>query len=230
MSDLEQRSNRHQEIVGIIPAGGQASRLGLLPCSKEIYPIGFNVAHGGRGFRPKVVCEDLLEKFQQAGITKTYIILRNGKWDIPQYFGDGKIWGMDLAYLIMALPFGVPYTLEQGFPFIRDALVVFGFPDIVVTPCDVCRRLLVRQEDTNADIVLGLFEAQDPQKMDMVECEEDGRVRKIEIKPVSTDLQRTWIIAVWTPKFTKFMHEQLPLVGFPEATRVVCWRRHSIGY
>ena len=27
------------EIIGLIPAGGQAKRLGKIPCSKEIYPI-----------------------------------------------------------------------------------------------------------------------------------------------------------------------------------------------
>ena len=45
--------------------------------------------------------------------------------------------------------------------------------------------------------------------MDMVEVGPDGRVREIRIKPVDTDLDFTWIIAVWTPDFTRFMHEYI---------------------
>lgn len=45
--------------------------------------------------------------------------------------------------------------------------------------------------------------------MDMVELGPERSVRKIVIKPVDTDLDLTWIIAVWTPSFTRFMHEYL---------------------
>jgi glucose-1-phosphate thymidylyltransferase len=43
--------------------------------------------------------------------------------------------------------------------------------------------------------------------MDMVEINPDRSVRKIRIKPADTNLEFTWIIAVWTPNFTRFMHE-----------------------
>ncbi len=32
---------KESEVIGLIPAGGQAKRLSPLPCSKELYPIGF---------------------------------------------------------------------------------------------------------------------------------------------------------------------------------------------
>ena len=43
--------------------------------------------------------------------------------------------------------------------------------------------------------------------MDMVDFDENGHINKIEIKPVKTNLIYTWIIAVWTPHFTQFMHD-----------------------
>jgi hypothetical protein len=30
-----------QEVVGLVPAGGLGTRTSPLPCSKELYPIGF---------------------------------------------------------------------------------------------------------------------------------------------------------------------------------------------
>ncbi|MGH8772647.1 MAG: hypothetical protein ACREV2_15955, partial [Burkholderiales bacterium] len=69
------------EVVGLIPAAGRALRLKPLPCSKELYPIGFHEAEPGVPFRPKVVCHYLLEKMRAAGITQVCIILLRGKWD-----------------------------------------------------------------------------------------------------------------------------------------------------
>jgi glucose-1-phosphate thymidylyltransferase len=45
--------------------------------------------------------------------------------------------------------------------------------------------------------------------MDMVELDGNDRVCKIEIKPASTTLRYTWIIAVWTAGFSRFMHESV---------------------
>lgn len=198
-----------QEVIGLIPAGGRATRIAPLPCSKELYPIGFRQAGEGQSLRPKVVCHYLLEKMKLAGAAKAYIILRQGKWDIPAYLGDGAMLDMHLAYLMMNLPFGAPYTLNQAYPFVQDALIAFGFPDIIFQPEDAFVHLLAHQTTTNADIVLGLFPADQSQKMDMVDLDEKGQVRQIVIKPLQTHLRYTWIIAVWTPIFTRFMHEYL---------------------
>lgn len=212
MENSKNRPSRVQEIIGLVPAGGQAKRIAPLPCSKELYPIGFRPVAEDGSLRPKAICHYLLEKMRLAGATKAYIILRQGKWDIPAYLGDGAMLDMHLAYLMMNLPFGAPYTLDQAYPFIQDALIVFGFPDIIFQPEGAFVRLLARQAATKADVVLGLFPADQPQKMDMVDLDEDGRIRQIVIKPRHTHLHDTWIIAVWTPVFTRFMHEYLVAV------------------
>ena len=87
---------------------------------------------GDLGSRPKVVCHYLLEKMRLAGITKAYIVLKEGKWDIPSYFRDGSLVDMQLAYLLLGLPFGTPYTIDQAYSFVRHSTVAFGFPDIVL--------------------------------------------------------------------------------------------------
>ena len=200
---------RDQEIVGLVPAAGQAKRIVPLPCSKELFPIGFHRLPGYKGSRPKAVSHYLLEKMRVAGVRRTYILLREGKWDIPSYFGDGSFLGMNLAYLLMGVPYGSPYTLNQAYPFVENALVVFGFPDILFTPEDAFVQLLARQAVTRADLVLGLFRAHNHRDMDMVETASNGSVTSLQIKPSVTRLSHAWIIAVWTPAFTHFMHEYL---------------------
>ena len=62
-------------------------------------------------------------------------------------------------------------------------------------------------QSPSADIVLGLFPTHQPHKVDMVDLDPDGRICGIQIKPARTHLRYTWLIAVWTPDFTRFMHE-----------------------
>ena len=197
------------KVVGVVPMAGRATRLAEIPCSKEILPV--EPPHGayndGEGSR--AVCEYLLAKMHAAGVEHVYIILRDGKWDIPAYLGDGSRAGLRLAYLMMGLPFGTPYSVDQAYPYLQQAIVTFGFPDMVLGPGNMFRNLLEYQRLKHADIVLGLFPADQPEKVDMVEMSSNGKVKRVVIKPQSTDLHTTWGAAVWTPVFTRFMHEFL---------------------
>jgi glucose-1-phosphate thymidylyltransferase len=174
-----------------------------------LFPVGFQWTESDNASQPKVVSHYLLEKMRLAGVRKTFIVLRDGKWDIPTYFGDGGMLDMNLAYLMMRLPYGAPYTADQAAPFLRNCLVAFGFPDILFGPDDAYCQLLKRQAVTHADIVLGVFPADRPDTMDMVNVDEDGWVRSLVIKPPRTTLRYAWILAVWTPVFTRYQHEFL---------------------
>lgn len=209
------RNKRHkatvpQQVIGVVPMAGRATRLAGLTCSKEIYPIGPRAADDA-GQHPGVVCEHLLRKMRTAGVNSIYVILREGKWDIPAYLGDGSKAGLPLAYLMMGLPYGTPYSVDQAFPFVRQATVALGFPDMIFGPEDIFTTLLEHQQASGADVVLGLFPADRPEKVDMVELDNNGNVRQIIIKPRDTDLHDTWGVAVWSPTFTDFMHKFLAL-------------------
>jgi glucose-1-phosphate thymidylyltransferase len=200
---------KQPELIGLLPAGGRATRLSPLPMSKEIYPIGFHQLPGADRQSPKVVSHYLLEKMRRAGIQKAFFILRPGKWDIPAYFGDGSMLEMHLGYLTVHVADGVPYTLNQAYPFVRQATVALGFPDILFDPEDAYTHLLKRQAATQADVVLGLFPTDNPRKVGVVEFDETGRVYQIIEKPLESELKYMWAIAIWTPTFTEFLHQSI---------------------
>lgn len=202
------KESKQTSVVGIVPMAGLAKRLGNLGCSKEIYPV--EPAKGAtKGAKPKVVCEHVLEKMQRAGIERVYIILRDGKWDIPASLGDGSKQGLNLAYLMMGLPHGTPYSIEQAYPFIQDSIIALGFPDMIFAEEDIYARLLTHLGSADADVVLGIFPTDRPEKTDMVDMADDGSVRQLMIKPKHTDLRYSWGVAAWTPVFTHFMHNYL---------------------
>lgn len=197
------------EVVGLIPAAGQATRLQPFPCSKELFPVGFARDEKSGLPRPKVAAQYLLEKFRVAGITKAFLVIRDGKWDIPRYFREGDLVGLSLAYLVIAGSLGPPDTIDRAFPFLAQNRVAFGFPDILFGPEDAYARLIQRQEETRADVVLGLHLIEDPRVWDMADCDDVGRVRDLVMKPASTTLTHGWCCAVWTPRFSTFLHDFL---------------------
>jgi glucose-1-phosphate thymidylyltransferase len=194
-----------EPVVGLIPAAGSGQRLAPSPCSKEILPIGFRRDERGE-VRTQVASHHLFQKFARAGATRAYMILRDGKWDIPAYFGDGRFLGLDLAYVVVGETIGPPDTLDRAYPFVTRDLILFGFPDILFGPDDVFERLLVKLREVGAHVALGLYTAPDIRGLDMVDADETGRVRAMFLKPAESALRSAWVCAVWTPAFTEFMH------------------------
>lgn len=191
------------DIVGLIPAGGIAKRLGRIPCSKEIFPV----------VRPDgeigVTSSNLIGYFKTAGIINIYFIISRHKWDIPEYFGDGSQDNVNIGYLITNLPFGTPFTVDQAYPFVADKVIALGYPDILIYPEDAFAVLKSKFLESNADVFLGIVPSKDFLKSDMLEFDESGKIRNIVIKQNRPDLHYSWFGAIWRPSFTGFMHTWL---------------------
>ena len=198
---------RDRRAIGVIPAAGTASRLGRLPCSKELLPIDLTPGNDSTGVGPRVAAHFLLDGLRKAGAGQAVIVLCEGKEDIPVYFGDGSRDGIGLTYANARTPFGVPYSVDAAFDVVKNSVVLFGFPDIVFEPVEALAILLEDLEAARPDIVLGLFPARSPHKMDMVRLDSEGMFAGLEIKPPSTMLTYTWILAAWQPRFTCFLHD-----------------------
>jgi glucose-1-phosphate thymidylyltransferase len=217
--------NRRKDVVAVLPAAGRSLRLAPLPCSKELLPVGMKAMAGLRGARLRVVSHYLLECLQKAEIRNGYIVIRQGKWDIPAYWESGAMVGMNLAYVVTEGSSGPPDTIDRAYPFVKDSTVAFGFPDIIFRPNDVFVKLLNRLDCSESDVVLALFPAHDAKVMDMIDIDAASRVRAIHLKPRATRLQYAWLCAVWTPVFTNFLHQFLRQVKNGGRTGVVGNRR-----
>jgi glucose-1-phosphate thymidylyltransferase len=197
------------EIIGLIPAGGRATRLGKIPCSKEIYPLFRGKSSDEGSAEIRVISEYLINSYRIAGINNIYFILRKGKWDIPAYYGDGSDFGVNISYLIMNLPYGTPFTLDQAYPFTKNKYIALGYPDIIVEPAEAFIKIKEKISETKAEAVLGLFPVENYLGWDMVEFDSRGKIKNIIIKQERPDLKYGWTIALWNPSFWEFMHEYI---------------------
>jgi glucose-1-phosphate thymidylyltransferase len=194
------------ELIGLVPAAGQARRLGALAGSKELLPFGFaeRDASGGAP-EPRLPFHELLAALRAGGVERAFVVLRPGKWDVPAHLGDGGA-GPRLAYLLRDGSRSLPESLDAAYPFVRGAHVALGFPDVLFAPRDAYATLRARLAETGADVVLGLFPAPRPHTTDMVELDGD-RVARLELRPARTALTHAWLLAVWGPAFTELLHE-----------------------
>ena len=159
--------------------------------------------------RPRPVVTYLLEGMQLAGVERALIVLRRGKEDIQETLDDGGKGGLPrLSYLTIEPTACVPETVDRALEVVGDAEVAFGFPDILFEPRDAFGRLVEHRRTTGADVALALFPTDRPEKADLVELNAEGRLRRILVKPGARvgDLRLTWILAVWTGVFSRFLH------------------------
>lgn len=195
------------ETIGIIPAAGKANRLGRLPFSKELYPIAYNKFKSTEP--PKTVSQYLLENMSLAGIRKFHFIIRDGKWDIPSYFGSGSQFKNNICYHLADYEYGVPFTVNQAFPFVKDKIVLLGFPDVLFKPANAFKSILNKlNKEQSTSVMLGLFPTQKTEKYDMVSFDENQNITDIRIKKSKqTHLKYAWVIAAWKPDFTAFLND-----------------------
>jgi glucose-1-phosphate thymidylyltransferase len=215
--------NINEKYIGLIPAAGHATRLKLDSGSKEIYPIAFEDGNGEKVTYP--VCKCLLDTFSGAGVKNVCVITRKEKKDIEKKLSTGKEYAVSLDYLYCNDTYGPPYTLDRAYQIVKDKyFVALGFPDILIKPKSALTAIIQKQEKTEADVVLALFETDIPKKMDMVVFDVDGKIHDLDIKPSSTTLKWTWALAVWSPKFSRYMHHCLKklLIEYETNRRTEC--------
>jgi glucose-1-phosphate thymidylyltransferase len=177
-----------RKLVGLVPAAGQGKRVSLLPCSKEIFPVGFTVpeGNGDQQARPKPISLYLLERMMLAGVSRVIIVLSREKWDVVRYYGGGAQYGLDIAYLVQDNAWGMPYALAVASPWLDDATVLFGMPDTIFSPIDAYERLLIAHSKTDAELTLGLFPTATPQRFGMVAYDTSFRMLHTVDKPRQT--------------------------------------------
>lgn len=198
------------EIVGVVPAAGKGSRLAPMPISKEIFPLGLWPSASLGNSRSKVASHYLIEHFQKAGVSKIYMIISAEKGDILRCLGEGRDLSVELIYRVINDSPGTPFTIDSVFSFVSDKICALGFPDIIFAGSNIYSSIINRLMESDAQIVLGLFPADQPEMADLVDYNESsGRVERIVIKQEQSHLKYTWGVAVWRPEFTHYMHDFL---------------------
>lgn len=193
--------------VGLIPAAGLATRLTPLVYPKELLPIVYR-SEGGR-LLPRPVLQASLDQMRRAAVRQCIIVVSEWKLEIARVFGDGSALGVALAYVIRSQPLGLADALDAARPWVEDRDVCLTLPDTLTTPGDALARIRAERESSAADVVLGVFPCDFPEELGPVRVDSHGHVVEVFDKPKTTDLRNTWGMAIWSPRFTALLSEQV---------------------
>jgi glucose-1-phosphate thymidylyltransferase len=169
---------------GIVPAAGLGTRIQPLAFSKELLPVG--IRRDGKTERPRAVCEYLVDRMLEAGVTKICFVISPAKTDIMNYFG-GRIGDAAICYAIQQQPNGLCDALFTALPFIgsKDEVLV-GLPDTVWFPPNGFCLL------PEGRLSFLLFPVGQPELFDAVVTDRDGAVKEIQVKQLGASSNWIW--------------------------------------
>ena len=169
-------------IVGVIPAAGSATRLGPLPCSKELIPV---------GGRP--VLEYVVDRMRAVPAAEIRVVTRPDKADVVEH---ARRLG---ATVVEARPPSAAASIHLGTAGLdADDVVLVGFPDSVWEREDGFVAV-VAALGHGADVALGCFRSDELERSDVVVADEDGIVRAVQVKPSRPASEWIWGCAAARP-------------------------------
>lgn len=196
--------------VALIPCAGHATRLGDMPCSKELMPLVRVLPNHPQPPGVDTLLDLSIGRCSVAGIRHAIVPLRPEKADLVSYLRQSSRFGVRLAPVPVPGTRTVLDSLRVALDCIRREHVLLIFPDILFTPADAIQQAAQAYATSDTDLLLALIPADRPDKYDMVELHDDGRVREIHIKKSHTGgLRYGWAFALWAPAFTKFSRRHL---------------------
>ncbi len=180
-----------QEVVGLMPAAGRATRLGSsADGSKEVLEIGGEPVAGR-----------LLNRFSSAGVRRAVVVLREDKADVPPALDRYR--SLQKEYLVVTATPSELHSVAAGLRMLPETTVAFGYPDVLFEPKTVYTDLIERLLETRSDLVLGLFPSTIAERVDMVALDRHSRPVEVVIKQPDQGLRYSWATAVWGPAFTE---------------------------
>jgi glucose-1-phosphate thymidylyltransferase len=187
-------------LVGLLPAAGRGIRLRPYRSPKELFPL---LLRGEQDVPiPAPVCHFSLEAMRIAAVDRCVVVVSDEKHELVRVLGDGHDAGVSLGYIVQREPRGLTHVVRIARPWIEGADVLFALPDTVLFPRDALAVLHATRVRAGADLALGVFPTEEPERLAPVEIQ-DGRVIAIHDKPAVAPARNTWGVLSWSPRFTE---------------------------
>lgn len=193
--------------TGLVPAGGQGSRLRPFRYAKELLPIAYENKNGV--VRPRVVAEFSLDALALAGIHRSIVVVAPWKLELAKYLGDGSSFGLSLAYVYQENARGLAVAIDLAFEWIRHHDVIFAMPDTILTPKTCLATARREYTARGTDVMLAVFPTDEADRLGPVEMDSSGAVQRVHDKCDVPPARNTWGAAIWGRRFSSFLHQEL---------------------
>lgn len=190
--------------VALIPAAGSASRLPGISGSKEM----LEVAESPTSARCPVL-QHLLIRLAESGLHQIVLITSPDKLDILNYLGRAGAEPPNVTVELIINSPSVIHTLSSVAGRFGNDSILMALPDVLFRPGHAITDMQNAWPLCQADLLLGLFPTERPEKSDIVDTDAVGGVVRIRVKESAAPNGYAWIMALWTPTFTHFLTKWL---------------------
>jgi glucose-1-phosphate thymidylyltransferase len=163
------------KVVGVVPAAGYATRLGLLTGSKEVLPVG-----------GKPVMDHVIERLHAAPCDEIRVVTRQEKIDVIDHANE-----LGATIVIARPPNHVESILTAVKDLDADDIVCVAYPDTIWEPLEGY-ALLVERVKSGPLVALGVFRSSEGPRSDVVVFDDSGTVREIHVKSPSPPSNWIW--------------------------------------
>ena len=183
-----------KKIIGLIPAAGKGSRLGL-PFPKELYPV---VA--GNSVVP--VAAYAMSQIDEV-TNRCVVVITPDKHQLMEYYSKCTWIESAVRYVVQGNGTDLADAVRWAYPAIRGKRVAFAMPDTIIWP-EWAMAELDQQMTDEDDMVMGLFVVSDPSKFGMVSTW-NGYATGVYDKQPASVIPYAWGCLLWQPKFTEMV-------------------------
>jgi dTDP-glucose pyrophosphorylase len=186
-------------MIGIIPAGGKATRIHGIP--KYLLPT------------PRGTLIDVLIRRMQLAAPREIVVMTKG-------FNATLLKHVDLTDVTIcdhddkSMAHAVMLAGEYAQ---RDEIALFGMPDTYFEDGQAFRKIAsVFEHNFKIDVIAGVFRARPEQRHKLGMCRIEAWRHIVEVvdKPEKTDLEYAWGILAWRSAFWSCMRQDDPHVGY----------------
>jgi len=200
-------------MIGLIPAAGYATRL-KYPIAKELWPVQLE----NRIFP---LIEQTMINMYQANCDHQIYVVRGDKPEIMRHVSTVLPRHIHKSYVCQnyqgtaSTSPGLVDAIHASYHLIKHKTVLFGMPDTLVRPSN-CYDQLIEIIDQGADIAMGIFKTETPEKFGIVDFDDkdyyqDDEYKGITVTKIYDKVANSgtymWGILIWKPTFTALLHK-----------------------
>lgn len=185
----------------VILVGGEGTRLRPLTLSapKPMLPV------TNRPF-----LEHVLDYLKSQGIHDVVLSMGYRSDVIERHFGDGKSLGINLSYVVEAIPLGTAGGVKNVESFLDGTFLVLNGD--IMTDLDL-RAMIAFHQERGARATIALTPVEDPTAYGLVETDPQGRVKRFIEKPRPEDIT-TNLINAGTYVLERDVLERIPVATY----------------
>jgi UDP-N-acetylglucosamine diphosphorylase/glucosamine-1-phosphate N-acetyltransferase len=162
---------------------------------KRVFPLAVNKPKPMFKLLGKPLIQHVIEVLKANGLNDFVVVIGHGGEQIKSYFGDGKAFGVKIAYTVQEEALGMANALETAKDLVESHFLVVNADDLFEGA--LVEKMLRKFKEGKADIVLSCKPVEETWKFGIIKVEKDKVTKLVEKPTKGTEASNLAVIGVY---------------------------------